>query len=79
MHENSEQGTSRSSTVEGEKNRRSNSITKSLSEDGDVVARIQNATQNVMGRISGNMSRIGAASAFGGIANKFGGGILKFP
>ncbi|KAI1285895.1 Calcium-dependent secretion activator [Halotydeus destructor] len=42
--------------------------------DEDVVARIQNATQNVMGRISG-MSRIGS---LGSIANKFGGGILKF-
>lgn len=41
-------------------------------EDGDVVARIQNATQNVMGRISG-MGRL-----TGGFANKLGGGILKF-
>jgi len=45
---------------------------ESMSEDGDVVARIQNATQNVMGRISG-MGRL-----TGGFANKLGGGILKF-
>lgn len=57
--------------------RRTSSISRGSGqgEDGDVVARIQNATQNVMGRISG-MGRM--SGSLGGIANKFGGGILKF-
>ena len=55
---------------------RANSLTGG---DEDVVARIQNATQNVtqnvMGKISG-MSRM--SSGLGGMANKLGGGFLKF-
>lgn len=45
------------------------------SESGNYVSRIQNATQNVMGRISGIGRGVGN---LGGIANKFGGGLLKF-
>lgn len=58
---------------------RTSSRTNSLTGEEDVVARIQNATQNVtqnvMGKISG-MSRM--SSGLGGMANKLGGGFLKF-
>lgn len=51
---------------------RSESIPKSVVDESDVVTRFQEATQSMMGRISG-MGRI-----TGGLANKLGGGILKF-
>lgn len=62
----------RDSATSREKSSRSESIPKSSVEDSDVVTRFQEATQSMMGRISG-MGRI-----TGGLANKLGGGILKF-
>lgn len=50
------------------------------SEAGNYLSRVQNATQNVMGKISG-MGTIGSniskVSNISGIANKFGGGFFK--
>lgn len=44
-------------------------------QDGSIGSRIQNATQNVMGKIGG-ISKI--TGNIGGFANKIGGGFMKF-
>lgn len=59
------------SSGERKSSSRSGSIPKVI-DDSDVISRVQEATQSVMGRITG-MSRI-----TGGLANKLGSGILKF-